>query len=316
MAKTTINSDWKSLRKLAEEDVHWRYVYSITHEMMRDWIRVFARYRDILQKVSLDTVAEGIETGYPNNLIYRLDFYRAGTAASEGYRTLVANIFERAGKAAAGRLVRSFRKAEDTKLDTAEIAIRFDLRNPFAEAYIATATAELVTLIDDETKKGVRAAVLDAFQNGIPPKKLARVIRSMIGLTARDAQAVSRYYISLVQEGALPQTQIDKLVAQYAAKKLMERATLIARTETIRAAAAGTQESWRQADQRGLLLSGTKREWIAATEDPRTCPVCRELDGQKVGLHEPFVTRAGQSYLLPPAHPYCRCAVALVSLSI
>ena len=36
------------------------------------------------------------------------------------------------------------------------------------------------------------------------------------------------------------------------------------------------------------------------------------MDGQEVGLSEPFLTGEGEEVMYPPAHPNCRCSIGLV----
>ena len=75
-------------------------------------------------------------------------------------------------------------------------------------------------------------------------------------------------------------------------KTAQRRATLIARTETLRAHNEGRKVFYRQA--------GIKKvKWLTA-QDERTCPVCRPLDGRVFGIDE----AEG-----PPKHPGCRCNV-------
>lgn len=49
-----------------------------------------------------------------------------------------------------------------------------------------------------------------------------------------------------------------------------------------------------------------QRRWDA-TIDRRTCRVCRDLDGETVGIGEPFPG----GYKHPPAHPNCRCGLTV-----
>jgi len=75
-------------------------------------------------------------------------------------------------------------------------------------------------------------------------------------------------------------------------KTAQQRATLIARTETLRAHNEGRKVFYRQ-------VGVTKVQWITA-HDERTCPICRPLDGKVFGIDEVPV--------IP--HPACRCTWA------
>ena len=73
-------------------------------------------------------------------------------------------------------------------------------------------------------------------------------------------------------------------------KTAQRRATLIARTETLRAHNEGRKVFYRQ-------VGITKVRWMIA-DDSRTCPICRALDGKVFGVDEVDG---------PPRHPGCRC---------
>ncbi len=75
-------------------------------------------------------------------------------------------------------------------------------------------------------------------------------------------------------------------------KSAQQRATLIARTETLRAHNEGRLVFYRE-------VGVTKVEWLTA-HDERTCSVCGPLDGKVFGIEE---------VVGPPRHPGCRCYV-------
>ena len=73
-------------------------------------------------------------------------------------------------------------------------------------------------------------------------------------------------------------------------KTAQHRATLIARTETLRAHNEGRKVFYRQ-------VGITKVRWLIA-DDSRTCSICRALDGKVFHIDDVEG---------PPAHPACRC---------
>lgn len=186
------------------------------------------------------------------------------------------------------------------------VRFRFDATSPETIAFAQQFSGRFIREINDETRKGIRAAVVRSAQGQLTPRQLASVIRPMLGLTARQVQAVARRRAALFQAGV---KDIDKRIERYAAKLLRQRAQTIARTETIAAATEGQLAAWKAAQQRGLLDSSARKVWIV-TPDDRLCPVCRPLDGQRVPLSAAFVTANGAVFG-PPAHPNCRCAVGL-----
>ena len=73
-------------------------------------------------------------------------------------------------------------------------------------------------------------------------------------------------------------------------KTAQRRATLIARTETLRAHNEGRKVFYRE-------VGVTKVRWLVA-DDTRTCSACRALNGKVFGIDE---------IEGPPLHPACRC---------
>lgn len=140
------------------------------------------------------------------------------------------------------------------------------------------------------------------FQGMTSNYQLASMLRSFIGLLSREAQAVANYRAELMAQG-LAQEKIEKLVEKYSMFLLKARAKRIARTELASAYNFGQWESLRQMRESGLV-DEIEKEWITA-EDERTCPICAELDGEKVGHNEAF--SIGEMH--PPAHVQCRCSL-------
>jgi SPP1 gp7 family putative phage head morphogenesis protein len=136
--------------------------------------------------------------------------------------------------------------------------------------------------------------------DGVPVRDAARLIRPLIGLTQKQADAV---FTRWLQKG-------DAAAGRYAAQLLRHRAQTIARTETIRASVDGQLAIWKAAQAQGLLPNHARKRWIV-TPDDRLCPRCAPLQGVEVQLHQTFP--GGVSG--PPLHPNCRCAVSVVTAS-
>lgn len=218
----------------------------------------------------------------------------------------------------------------------------FDLRNPRAEEFLRRYGFGLIKDISRSSQEAIRQILLQAFREGGHPYETARKIRSVIGLTDNQAQAVANYMKALSGQGAelrqtlnrgLRDARYDKLVNRladeggilgadkiqqmtdrYAERMLNHRAEVIARTETIRASNAGVQESWQQAQEQGYLVpERTRKVWIASVGDPRTCDHCESVpsdypDG--IEMDGEFETDIG-TVDAPPLHPNCRCTVGL-----
>ena len=218
-------------------------------------------------------------------------------------------------------------------------AMAFDLLSPEAIAFIRTHLFDLITDVSRETRLAIQQVVLKAFQEGGHPYDQARTIRAMIGLTQRQALAVDNYRRSLMSgqyqealrrslrdgrydatlrrmikdNASLTKAQIDKMVERYRERYIKYRAETIARTETLRASNAGLQETWRQAQEQGLLGPNMKQKWII-TPDERLCDLCEEtkvLNAAGVPIGGDFQTPNGP-VKRPPLHVSCRCSIGLV----
>lgn len=222
----------------------------------------------------------------------------------------------------------------------------FDLTNPKAVIAAREQSARLVTQVTEESRDAIREFVEGSFRDGVPPERLARQIRSVVGLTSRqqgwvqnmrrdleslqtatedevdelvnritsrrlDAATMQRVRSKALRDEVTDEF-VDEVVDRYGQSMLNFRSTNIARTETIDAANRGQMESWREAMDEGLLQrERTQRVWIT-TADDRTCPICLPMAGQKRGMDEPFMSPfSGAKAMHPPIHPMGRCAIAL-----
>lgn len=105
--------------------------------------------------------------------------------------------------------------------------------------------------------------------------------------TARLQTAVNDWF----QEG----TTLPDLVKELEPTFGKRRATLIAQTETTRAAREGGQAGY---EQSGVVA---ETEWVTVN-DERVCPVCGPLNGKRAPLRGTYPGGYTQ-----PAHPGCRC---------
>jgi hypothetical protein len=191
------------------------------------------------------------------------------------------------------------------------VPMRFDIVNPFAVDYTQRRALNLITGITAEARQAIRDAVARGFTDGLTRREVSRVIRPVIGLNSRQAQALMNYRAQLLAQG-LNADRVAALVDRYSAKLLRDRAATIARTEMMKSANGGTRLAWLQAVERKLLSSDVERKWTV-TPDDRLCPYCAAMQGQTQRLDKPFVSPLdGRSVLDPPLHPRCRCVHILV----
>lgn len=184
----------------------------------------------------------------------------------------------------------------------------FDRAHPRAVSWAERNSADLVVAHTAEQRLAVREAILAGFDQGIPPRVLARDLRRVVGHTRRDAAAVIKRRAVLQAEG-LSADRVNVGVERYANRLLRLRTENIARTETIKASIEGQLEGWRQNRDAGLLSRELVKEWIV-TPDDRLCPVCSPLSEVQADVEGMFDTALGRKSG-PPAHPSCRCALGL-----
>lgn len=217
------------------------------------------------------------------------------------------------------------------------IGVIFDGYNPRAVDYVRQQSSRLVVQVTDQVRGAIKSAVEDGIKNGTGTAKIAREIRTFIGLTPTQQTAVRNYRRMLedqdpealnralrdhrfdptlarsLKPGApkLTAEQIDRQVEAYRERTLNMRAETIARTEAITALNTGQKAAWRQVVDEGGVLEGDVRRFWHVARDERTCEVCKpipRMNPEGVGLDDLFATPDG--YVDGPSmHPRCRCTV-------
>jgi SPP1 gp7 family putative phage head morphogenesis protein len=121
----------------------------------------------------------------------------------------------------------------------------------------------------------------------------ARVGNLIVDVSDTTRDAVNELTAAAIRDGLTNDELADRIRDGFEFSD--ERADRIARTETAFAETAGALEGYRET---GIL----EKEWDA---DAEACPECDALDGEIVGIDEPFSDGSDG----PPAHPDCRCVV-------
>ena len=247
-------------------------------------------------------------------------------ASSKSFKETIQETFA-AGAAAA---VTTLPKTVTTNL-------RFDMMNPEAVTHLNLYTFSLIQQVTEDQRDAIRQIVTRAFKEGGHPFQQAREIREVIGLTARQEQAVANYraaleggnyqqaldralrdgrydrsLLSAIQNDKLiPQERVDAMVTRYRERYVQYRSETIARTETARASNAGTLELHRQAVKQGLLNPSTAMKVSIASGDDRTCDQCLDIesdtDDEPIPIEQEFIPGC----LYPPYHVDCRCTYGL-----
>ena len=123
----------------------------------------------------------------------------------------------------------------------------------------------------------------------------SRVFNDLNGVTAQVDAEVTRILASSFLAGDNPRV-IARSIADRVAKVGIHRATLLARTEVIRAHHLASIQTYKDFGVQGVAV---KAEWKTAG-DSRVCQLCAPLEGKVFTLKEV----EGKI----PVHPQCRCA--------
>jgi hypothetical protein len=148
---------------------------------------------------------------------------------------------------------------------------------------------------------------------------LAQVRNRMVGIPDEVYDLVAHEVATGVNLGeSIPELRdrVDMVLSTTKSERWPNRATVVARTETIGALNAGRSEAFRAAAEADPELE-LERVWLA-TEDTRTRETHRLADGQRVALGSPFIV--GGAELMFPGDPsgppqeviQCRCTMLLV----
>lgn len=266
-----------------------------------------AALRSYRQELSLKDLAAHYDS-QPLQLIQALPWQEAGHRFRQRSKKLYQTILLQAARAA--RRGHPVLQRIEVQKQEDDLSGLFDLEHPRAARWADAQAAELVTGITEDTRQAIRQQIARMWREGITVDQAARELRRTIGLTPQQANAVANFLRARQEED---DPNADTKADDYSDRLLRFRAQTIARTETIRAAAQGSQELWHQAAEQGIIeRDRAMQEWLI-TPDEALCPICASIaDSDPVPLDTPFRAADGELYDAPPAHPNCRCAVRLV----
>lgn len=301
-----------------------------------------ASIQSIMDTALVGELVAAIEQGNAQRAYEILGF---NSAALRPLTAAIQRVFERSGDWT----------AEQYPRQPGYPIFRFDVRNPRAEQWIAQKSSELVTRISEDARNNVRESLLDGVTRGVNPRETAlnivgRVDRQtgarvggVIGLTqqgegwVRSArtyllQGSDRYFDLTLRDKRfdstvraafdagkpIPRDVVEKLITRYTSNALRHRGEMVGRTESLLAFNTAEYESTRQVIATGAVTeSDVQREWDSAG-DRRVRPTHVQMDGQKRGMNEPFVSVSGARLLHPgdrslgaPTNEtlLCRCRV-------
>lgn len=225
------------------------------------------------------------------------------------------------------------------QLGVPSVTVSFDPSDPVSAERIRQNRLEFIRQVTESQRDAIRQAVSEAFEQGAGSRQTARVFRDAIGLTDRQEAAIRNYRrllergsaqalardlrdrrfdsrVARADEEPLSNQQIDRMVRRYRERYRQFRAETIARTEGVRAMSVGQDEALRQVtEQADIDPSRVRRVWNR-TADARTRDAHDVMQGQEVGLNEPFVDGEGNQLMFPgdPSAPpsttiQCRCVL-------
>lgn len=212
---------------------------------------------------------------------------------------------------------------------------RFDVRNSRAEAWLRDKSSELVTRITDDARVVVQQTLQTGLERGLNPRNVAldivgrkspggERVGGVIGLTPGQEGWVRSYRnklenlapahenMALRRKGSdglvnraiasgkpLDAATIDRLVTNYKSNALRYRGEAIGRTEAMQALNRSEYEATKQVVESGAApASAVQREWDSAG-DGRVRWSHKRLNGQRVGIDEPFIAPSGARMMCP-----------------
>ena len=228
-------------------------------------------------------------------------------------------------------------KAETSPIEIAA-SFAFNANHPEALSWARNESSRLVTNMKKEQIAMIRRVMGQSFGAGATRVGTSSNLRTILeqispgtdagklvartlgvnsnGLTVRYEQALYNHSNQLARqlaargvEGTKALEKIKTSTDKYATKLRRARARTIARTESMMAYNEGKQQAWNQAADKGLINKRTARKvWHTGPFD--VCTICAPLNGQTQPLDKPFSIKR----MTPPAHPNCRCTMALNSM--
>lgn len=309
-----------------------------------------AAIQDIVDNVILSQVIDAIQTGDAEKAFRSLGF-------SEAAMRPISAAIERAFEVGGLTVGATFPRRLATNMGVRTV-FRFDTRNSRSEAWLRDRSSRLVVEIGEQTRVNIRNVMFDGVRAGRNPRSIAldivgRIdptssnrVGGIVGLTTNQERWVARTRIDLqelsenyfnrklrdrrfdrivaraIMDGKpLPSDTIEKLVTRYKSNALRYRGETIARTEAIQALNKSQHEAFQQAvDMGATSSSAVQRVWDSAGNDGRTRDTHLQMDGQTVGMDEPFRFPGGSLAMFPgdtslgaPAEETinCRCRVRL-----
>jgi hypothetical protein len=232
------------------------------------------------------------------------------------------------------------REVAETLSTQLDKLVSYDETNMRAVDAMRANRMQLVQGLVSDQREAFTNVLSDGIARGLNPRQQAVALRDSLGLTPGQEKWVRNYRRKLEEGGLasldnklrdarydgavrtaaaggkqLTPAQIDRMVGRYTERAIKYRAEVIARTEALRSAHVGSEDSYRQAIESGHLEAGRLQcKWHAGAA-PRTRDWHASMNGQLQPFGVPFVSGHG-SQLRHPGDPdapasetaQCRCA--------
>lgn len=282
--KESKEPDWKIVHRGADEYM----------EKMADEIKKVTR--ETRKNTDKDNMIKGI-IALDTNLIYESIPWNGYDDGIENTKRFMGDVSNDVGKNMVKTLPEEYQKG-----------FKFETNSERAVKWVDRQGAKMVREVGGESKKAIRREIRRAIREGLGADETANNLIDLIGLTERQAGAVSHLRKNML-ENEFSQKRIEIETKRYSKRLLDYRASNIARTELMTAANQGHLEMLRQGIDQELIPEDVKKVWIV-TPDDRLCKYCNKMDGQKRNINEEFSSSVG-NIERPPLHPSCRCAMGV-----
>ena len=304
---------------------------------------------DVVDRVVLKDVVDAIQLGDPNRAFRALGY-------SEAAMRPLSAALERAFEVGGVTVGSTFPNRLFTP--SGPIVYRFDVRNSRAEKWLREVSGKMITRIEQDASVAVRNIMTDGMRTGRNPRNVALDIvgrmnpvtrireGGVVGLNApqeravaamrRDLEELNPHYFTrklrdkrfdstvqrMFDEGNVNAETINKMTGRYKDNLLVLRGETIARDGALEALNRSEWEALKQAQEMGAMgKNGVQRAWDSSGPDGRTRPSHLAMEGQTVGLEEPFIFPDGTKAMhpqdrsldaLPEETINCRCRVRTV----
>jgi len=297
-------------------------------EVAKAWRKAMADWRSA---VDMAAIVRAISN---NDILGAISAMNLDPAALQVFLGALQNAYQRAGAAT----VAAYPKVTIPQ-SSAKMVIRFNGRDPVAEQFLRTKSAELVSNITTNQQEAIRKLLAAGLAAGDNPTAVAldlvgRIGQNgkrqggVIGLTVPQADyliaakaelksmdsGLLRNYLTrqlrdhrfdgfvlrAIESGTkIPVDARTRMLVSYSNRLLKQRGDTIARTETLSTLHASQDEAVRQT----LSASGIKTSAVTKTwrsaHDRKVRHTHTKLNGQKVGYLKPFVSPSGAKLMYP-----------------